>query len=253
MQNLPMQNQSANNAQVANSQLASYQAKVTTHTQNSSYEPKNQIGKKVKGALANKALVGVLILLQIVIIGLLVYVINPKQALEDYKNSRLIAKVESKVDVNAKSDPTLAEILDAEGLRAENEIQAQVYKDAQNGDRVLVYQDKIVIYRESEDKVVYEGDSPQTILQKNQEAILTDLTDVADAAGIIAKDSGETPQLSVVTSPVILREKNPDFYEKAQKNDIIATYPDSGIIILYRATDKEILNYGDYKTDITVK
>ena len=47
--------------------------------------------------------------------------------------------------------PTIATITDADALRTEN---AEFYKDAQNGDMLLIYQKKAILYRESQNLII---------------------------------------------------------------------------------------------------
>ncbi|MCD4811008.1 hypothetical protein K8R14_00140 [bacterium] len=47
--------------------------------------------------------------------------------------------------------PTIATIVDADALRGENEL---FYKDAQNDDKLIIFSDKAILFRESEDLVI---------------------------------------------------------------------------------------------------
>ncbi|MCD4756611.1 hypothetical protein K8R20_03285 [bacterium] len=47
--------------------------------------------------------------------------------------------------------PTIATIVDADALRGENEL---FYKDAQNDDKLIIFSDKAILFRESEDLIV---------------------------------------------------------------------------------------------------
>lgn len=51
----------------------------------------------------------------------------------------------------SSEEPTIAEIQDIEQLQDSN---PAFYQNARNGDKVLAYSDKVVIYRESEDLIV---------------------------------------------------------------------------------------------------
>lgn len=64
---------------------------------------------------------------------------------------QIIAKVASHIVIKADEQPTVATIQDAELLRAEN---PNFYKDAQNGDRLLIWSDKAVLYSTSMDKLL---------------------------------------------------------------------------------------------------
>jgi hypothetical protein len=60
----------------------------------------------------------------------------------------LVARVARHIVVNEGEDPTIATIEDADLLRAQS---PTFYKDAQNGDRLLVWSDKAVLYSTSRD------------------------------------------------------------------------------------------------------
>lgn len=62
----------------------------------------------------------------------------------------LVEKV-ARLTVIPEGDPTIATVEDIETLETESPL---IYKDAQNGDIVLIYSKKMYIYRESEDKII---------------------------------------------------------------------------------------------------
>ena len=57
----------------------------------------------------------------------------------------------SKLIVLPEGDPTVATITDAEALKKDN---PEFYKDAQNGDTLLIFQKKAILYRESTNIIV---------------------------------------------------------------------------------------------------
>ena len=63
----------------------------------------------------------------------------------------LVAKVSAHIQVKQGEQPTVATIQDVEILRAQN---PDFYKDAQNGDRLLIWSDKAVLYSSSQDKLL---------------------------------------------------------------------------------------------------
>lgn len=74
--------------------------------------------------------------------------------LNDLKDTVETATVKEKVARHilvTSENPTIAEIKDIEELKATNPL---FYQNAKNGDKVLAYSDKVVIYRESEDIIV---------------------------------------------------------------------------------------------------
>lgn len=63
----------------------------------------------------------------------------------------LVQKVAAHIQVKDGEQPTVATIQDVEILRAQN---PDFYKDAQNGDRLLIWSDKAVLYSSSQDKLL---------------------------------------------------------------------------------------------------
>ncbi len=53
--------------------------------------------------------------------------------------------------VNEEETPTIATVEDVNTLKA---VKPDIYKDTENGDKVLVYSDKVIIYRESKDLII---------------------------------------------------------------------------------------------------
>ncbi|MFA6099718.1 MAG: LytR C-terminal domain-containing protein [Patescibacteria group bacterium] len=74
-----------------------------------------------------------------------------KKPLDKSDISALIARVGSLIVVNANEEPTIATVQDADALRQSNPV---FYKDARNGDRLLVWSDKAVLYSPQMDKLL---------------------------------------------------------------------------------------------------
>jgi hypothetical protein len=66
------------------------------------------------------------------------------------ENERLADEVAEMILVPDES-PTIANIVDVEALKKNN---ADFYKDAVNGDRLLIYSTKAIIFREPESKII---------------------------------------------------------------------------------------------------
>lgn len=211
--------------------------------------------KRLLGVISSvKFLLAVLVLLQVVVLYL---VINPINLVNQLSVVQIVNRVASKVSVPPTEVPlVVARVGDsrnlpsAEDLRKENEIQAQVYKDVQNGDYVISYPSKMVIYRESSDTVLYQGDTPRTILEKSQQDIINKVVSKAKAQGIIANNSQEVPQVSSVTDATELKKQNASFYANAINNDIIAVFPTAGKVVIFRATNDTIINSGNFRMNI---
>lgn len=63
----------------------------------------------------------------------------------------LVKRVSSMVVVNEAEEPSIATVNNADGLRAEN---PAFYRDAENGDRLLIWSDRVVLYSESKQKII---------------------------------------------------------------------------------------------------
>lgn len=63
---------------------------------------------------------------------------------------KLVKKVASHIPVNLNEIPTVAIVKDENLVRTKNPV---FYKDAKNGDRVLIWTNQAVLYSEAEDKV----------------------------------------------------------------------------------------------------
>jgi hypothetical protein len=217
-----------------------------------------QLNKQEKGGIINKIKrpfqnkgTSVIILLQVVIILLLIVVlINPATIIQKINESQVLSAVASLTTINTAESPVIAVISDAQGLREENAIQAEVYKDAQNGDYVLGYSDKMIIYRKQDNTIIYEGDSPTDMLTKNQETLMNSIISKAKEQGIIPSTSEEEPALSVVTDIAVLQAQDPTFYSSARNNDIIAIFSQAEVILLYNNDTGSIIKSGTYTTQI---
>ena len=130
--------------------------------------------------------------------------------------------------VNIVGDGILPTI---EDLKKIGPIQAEVFKDAKDGDYVLVYsgkdgaQDRLIIYRDSEKKLVYDGKTISAIDQENRTALLNKVVQATKNAGLISQSSTEIPTAQVVADSVKFKqENNLPFFQEVQNGDIIATY-----------------------------
>jgi hypothetical protein len=170
-------------------------------------------------------------------------------------NQNLINQITSEVAkltaVNPYETPTMAVVSSAEDLRKQNDIMKQVYKDAQEGDYVLAYSDKLILYRRNENKVIYQGPTPNQILNDSQAKLVAEITEAAVKAGIVKSDSEDKPQLSTVVDPAALKQQDPIFYADVQKDDIRAVFPKSEIVVVYRLATKQIVKSGKVTTTIS--
>jgi len=202
---------------------------------------------KIKLILVSKIFLVIIIVIQFAIIVLL---INPGTVLSQIQNNRIIVAVASKTSTNTQETPVVAVISDANALRDENLIQADIYKDAQNGDYVLGFTNKMIIYRQQNDSIIYDGDAPQVKLDKTQKALILDIITIAKKSVLIDPDSKETPQVSLITDAKTLREENASFYKDARNDDILVFFTESQVVMVYRQESKSIIKSGSYNTAI---
>lgn len=186
----------------------------------------------------------IVLVVSVIIIGMLggvIYLLfRPPFLTDQRENQAIINKVSDKVEVPEFERPTIALIANADNLREDSPINAEVYKDAQDGDYVLGYSDKIVIYRKDGNEIIYDGPSPVAQLEQT---IIANIRQSADILGLDV-DPEEQVQISVVTDPDALRESNAEFYANADSGDIIATFPRSQYILIYRPSSGNIVNDG---------
>jgi hypothetical protein len=151
--------------------------------------------------------------------------------------------------------PTVAQINDGKYLSDENElrklnqINAKVYEKAKNGDHVLLYSTMMVIYRSSNKQIIYIGETPDDLLKKSQQAVLALSIQKAKEAGLIPEESDEVPQVSVVDVPENLKKIN-EFYSVVEKSDLIISFNNPSIVIIYRPSTDKIVKSGNYSLNI---
>lgn len=166
------------------------------------------------------------------------------------ENKEVLGAVAGLTTVNNSEEPAIAQIADADALRAENPLHAEVYKNAQDGDYLLGYSDKMVIYRKSDNTIVYEGKSPRMILEETESTLANEIIQYAKSNGYLEQGSSESPQMNIVTDPDSLIQSAPKFYEGLKINDVVASFSNSKVLIIYRPESKEFINAGKFDIQI---
>ena len=140
---------------------------------------------------------------------------------------------------------------DIESIKSTNQIDGEVYKNAANGDYVLGYSNagRLVIFRPSEDKIIYDGESSTKKLQAGQQTLVATLLKSATAAGLIPADYKQAPQISVVTSAEDLKKGN-DFYKDVIKDDLVATFTNPNLVVIYRPSTQQIVKSGQFQISL---
>ncbi|MCS7317780.1 MAG: hypothetical protein NZZ41_05685 [Candidatus Dojkabacteria bacterium] len=156
--------------------------------------------------------------------------------------------------VNIIGDGILPKIDD---LRKIGPIQEEVFKNAQDGDYVLVYAgangapDRMIIYRESTNTIIYDGKTVATLDQENRTALLNRVIEAAKKSNLIPSDYSDLPIAQVVADSVKFKQENDlAFFRDVQNGDIIATFkPSNGqsLILIYRPATNTITKIG-YQT-----
>lgn len=193
---------------------------------------------------------GVITVLVILNIITLYFVLNPLFLRQTSENQKILNEVEKLTDINTFETPVFSRIKDVETIKASSGINAEVYQNAQNGDYVLGFSDKMVIYRRDEKSIVYEGDSPGMILQRQQQEVIATIIDKAKKLNLVEANYSSTPQLSVVTDEELVKQTNPDFYANTKNGDIIAFFTDKNVILVYNPDSDTVVNFGRFTTQI---
>lgn len=185
------------------------------------------------------------------------FLVNPINLLQQLDVVQVINDVSKKVAVPASEIPIVGVIgdnkvlPDINSLKSENQANAQVYANAMNGDYVLGYSSKMIIYRKNTQSVIYEGLSPVALVTNTQNTVASNIVTKAKELKLLSPDSNQTPQLSVVTDVTSLQNIDRNFYANVQKDDLIAVFPESSLILIYRQSNNTIINSGKVQTSIS--
>lgn len=194
-----------------------------------------------------------ILVLQVILILL---VLNPINLLSQLNVVNIVNEASKQASLPPTEVPVVGVIGDnkllpsVDEIKKQNDFAAQVYKDAQNGDYVLAYSSKMIIFRANEHKVIYEGDTPSATQTKLQQAATDAVVKEAKSKGLIAQDSTEVPGLSIVVDEDKVKASNASFYSTTQKDDIIATFAESKLIIVFRPATKSIVTSGRFSTQV---
>lgn len=198
--------------------------------------------------------VGIIVIL-LLQLGIFYIILNPINLYNQLTTVQVINKITETVSVPPNELPQVGiigdgkNLQDIDTLKKGNAIDAEIYKDAQNGDYVLGYTSKLIIYRPSENKVIYEGDTPQNKINETQQNLISLVQKKALSEGLIQSDTA-VPQASIVTDPDKVRESN-EFYKDVQTNDIVANFSNPDLIVIYRPSTDTIVKSG--QISLTVK
>lgn len=174
---------------------------------------------------------------------------NPRQAvINEVANLTTVSMFESpQIEVIGTGN-----LSDLDAIVSANEANKQVYENAQDGDYVLAFDSKLVIYRRSTNTIVYEGQSPRQKIQEQNLQIAQVVIDQAVKDGVLSEENStsEVPTLAVIRDADEFKSNNPEFYSVVENNDILAQFNQAGIIIIYRPDDQKIVKVGSVDTVI---
>ncbi len=139
---------------------------------------------------------------------------------------------------------------DIEAIKADNSYNARVYKDSQNGDYVLGYSNKMIIYRRAQKRIVYEGPSPADLRNQEQTQLVEQLITDVKAAGLIDTTYDTVPQVVMVVDPAKQKAINPQFYAQVQAGDLVAIFSDLSLVVVYRPDSRQIINHGAFSFQV---
>jgi hypothetical protein len=203
----------------------------------------------------NKLFLNILLVLILILQGGIFYLIlNPINLYNQLTTVQVINNVVKTVSIPPNELPQVGiigdkkNLQDIETLKKGNSVDAEIYKDAKNGDYVLGYTSKLIIYRPNDKSIVYEGDTPQLKVNKAQQNLIGQVQKTALDNGLITKDTS-VPQASVVTDPTKVKSSNP-FYKDVEQNDIIANFSNPDLIVIYRPSTDKIIKSGQVQLNI---
>lgn len=162
---------------------------------------------------------------------------TPEQVKIAKENKALLEKVAKLTEINSDEEALILTIDDVDAVRKADPLNEQVYKDAQNGDRIIRFSDRMIIFNEGENKIVYEGKSP---VQMQQEQLTADLQNVlSEVSQLTTINPQARPQLLTVVKPEELKKQNPEVYKDVELGDRVLVYTDR--VIIYRPTEKKLI------------
>lgn len=214
-------------------------------------KPKKKSKSKQKGGTSLMSVFLVLGVIAIVVLqGVIILFMLRPDLLEGDDTQAVAAEVAALVEVDSNGSPAIAVISNADNLRAENAIHSEIYKDAKNGDYVLGYQDKMVIYRRESGEIIYEGFSPGQVLRNTQSDLTAKINALVRESELVSDESDENPELSIVSEVDTFKSRNSKFYADLEQDDVIAIYSEAGVIVIYRPDSGDLVNSGTYNVNI---
>jgi hypothetical protein len=185
----------------------------------------------------------------------LYFLLNPINLVNNLNSVNIVNEVVKTENLPINEFPQIGVIGDGkmlaniDDIKKANPIDANIYKDAQNGDYVLGYSNQLVIYRPSEKKVIYKGETPQRIQATQQDAILKNLIAIGVQNKLIPAEYAGVPQISSVTNADEVK-KGGDLYKDVQNQDLVVNYPGANVIMVYRPSTQQVVKVGQVAINV---
>lgn len=175
--------------------------------------------------------------------------LNPPYIDRLVENQRIVSEVSSRVGVSKSDVLALRQIDDVQGLRSQNSIMAEVYKSANNGDYVVGFPGRLVIYRMDSKEIIYNAAPPAQLQEQRKQELARTIQISAQGQGLEI-DANDLPQLTAVADVEKLKELNASFYKDVKEGDVIAVFPISEAVVIYRPETQSIIEKGSFVTEI---
>jgi hypothetical protein len=156
-----------------------------------------------------------------------------------------IAKLANENPINAQSYIEIGKskgFTDIEAIRKQSAINLQIYKDAKNGDKIVSFGAKMAIYRSSDRRLIYFGDTPGRQNENKKTELINDIIKEMISAGYLPTGYNSQPQIAAVADPTKLGDR--EFYANAKKGDLVLSFGDIGVVSLYNLESKSIVGVG---------
>lgn len=191
------------------------------------------------------------ILLVVLQLGILYLLVNPINLVNGLDAVDVINKVSKSAAVPPTEVPVMARVGDGKGLKTADELRkgnavdAQIYKDAKDGDYVLGYTSKLIVYRKDDNRIIYDGKTAQQLLADSQNTVVATVVKKAKDQKLVPADYNQTPAVSLVTDPEAVKKLN-EFYKDVQKDDLIAQFSQPDTVVVYRPSTDQIIKSGSF-------
>lgn len=163
-----------------------------------------------------------------------------EQLQEREGNTLLLKKLGALTTLDNGQEAFIFTVNDVDSLKKSSQFNAQVYKNSVNGDRVVGFPSRVIVYRESENKIIYDGASPAVLQESAYRKELEVL--LPEVAKKVFVDPAVLPQLLTVLDPDTVKKQNPLLYKDVIKGDKVLLYTDR--VIIYRPGTGKIIYDG---------